>query len=218
MLKAFVGRYILGLPKNPTNTGLDHRIRAVREFESDYDFWTKIILKGALVGVAIAILFYSVMKPNGFRTIKDFRQDYIDTNYPKKFYQHVTPIELNVPTIEPKNLDVGLTIVKPVLAREYTYQDHAGKPYYNAIIAELKIRYVNWQDAAELVAKESGFDPGAINPTSGACGIAQALPCTKMKCSLSDINCQLDWQWDYIANRYGTITKALEFHYANGWY
>ena len=138
-----------------------------------------------------------------------------------------------VPTITPivplENTDIGLTkhVVKVAQAVDnYTYKQHAHKPYYNDIIAELRMRYTNWQDAAELIAKESGFDPGAINPTSGACGLAQALPCTKMGCSLSDINCQLDWQWEYIAGRYGTATKALEFwnirnvenNYNGGWY
>lgn len=48
--------------------------------------------------------------------------------------------------------------------------------------------------------------------------IVQALPCSKMNCKLDDIDCQLDWQKDYISERYGTIAKALEFWDVNGWY
>lgn len=109
--------------------------------------------------------------------------------------------------------------IKSVEAKDnYTYQNHSKKPYYNEIIAGLKKRYTNWEDAAELEAKEGGFDPGAINPTSGACGLPQALPCKKMGCSLTNIDCQLDWMKEYVANRYTTIDQALKFRILNGWY
>lgn len=110
-------------------------------------------------------------------------------------------------------------LVKPAMAQtSYTYLRHANKPYYQSIINWLQKEYTNWEDAAELIARESSFDPGVINPSSGACGIAQALPCKKMGCSLSDIECQLDWQKQYVADRYGTVANALKFQIANSWY
>jgi len=147
----------------------------------------------------------------------DIKQDYIDTNYPENFYERVPTIQ---PTPMLENMGIGLSkpIVKVAYAREYTFENHANKPYYRQIILALQDRYTNWFDAAELIGKESGFNPFAVNPTSGACGVCQSLPCAKMNCELSDIDCQLDWQWNYIANRYGTITKALAFHQINGWY
>lgn len=75
-----------------------------------------------------------------------------------------------------------------------------------------------WQLAAELICRESSFNPGAINPTSGACGLAQALPCKKMQCELSDIDCQLNWIGDYVENRYGNFEEAIRFHDEKGWY
>jgi len=105
---------------------------------------------------------------------------------------------------------------KPV--RKYTHYKYTYMPRYQDIMLGLQNRYVKFEDAAELIAREASFNPGAINPSSGACGLPQSLPCSKMNCSLDDIDCQLDWQKDYIAGRYGTITKALEFHDANGWY
>jgi len=68
-----------------------------------------------------------------------------------------------------------------------------------------------WRYAAELIARESSFNPGAINPTSGACGLFQSLPCLKMKCELTDVDCQLRWGQTYVTNRYGSFKKALEF-------
>ena len=71
---------------------------------------------------------------------------------------------------------------------------------------------------AELIARESGFNEYAINPTSGACGLAQALPCSKMDCSMADVDCQLDWIGGYVNRRYGSIEHALVFHDVAGWY
>ena len=72
----------------------------------------------------------------------------------------------------------------------------------------------------ELVKRESGYRYNAINPTSGAAGIPQALPPSKMKCGLTpkDIECQLDWMKDYLAKRYETVKIALQFHDKNNWY
>jgi hypothetical protein len=70
-----------------------------------------------------------------------------------------------------------------------------------------------WRKWSELIARESSFKPDAINPTSGACGLGQSLPCSKMQCSLdiNGIECQIEWVENYVANRYGTIDKALAF-------
>lgn len=72
--------------------------------------------------------------------------------------------------------------------------------------------------AGELLSRESSLNPKAINPSSGACGLFQALPCGKMDCSLDDIDCQMEWGKDYIETRYGDVQTALEFHDRNGWY
>ena len=70
----------------------------------------------------------------------------------------------------------------------------------------------------ELLARESSMNPLAINPTSGACGLFQSLPCEKMGCSLNDIDCQMRWGKQYIENRYGSPEGALAFWRRNGWY
>lgn len=117
------------------------------------------------------------------------------------------------PTQKPKS---GL--IKPVQAFGFTYTNYRNTPNYEVIIGKLKELYINWEYTAELIGKESSFDIGAINPSSGACGLVQALPCKKMQCSLTDIDCQLNWQKEYIANRYGTVEKALNFWLVNNWY
>lgn len=71
-------------------------------------------------------------------------------------------------------------------------------------------------------AEDAGWDPHAENP-SGAYGIPQALPGSKMAAAGSDWRdsaaTQLHWMIDiYIPQRYGTPSKAWAFHLANGWY
>jgi hypothetical protein len=75
-----------------------------------------------------------------------------------------------------------------------------------------------WPLLVELYSRESSLNPGAVNQSSGACGLPQALPCSKMACSLDDIDCQLAWGLSYISKRYGTPQAALNHSYMTGWY
>lgn len=65
---------------------------------------------------------------------------------------------------------------------------------------------------------ESGNNPAAINPGSGACGLGQALPCSKMPCSLSDYACQDAFFTGYMQDRYGTWENARAFWLAHRWW
>lgn len=62
-----------------------------------------------------------------------------------------------------------------------------------------------------LISHESGFNALAMNPKSGACGLFQAVPCSKMGCELPDIDCQIKWGLNYIAQRYQTPSQAWAF-------
>lgn len=74
--------------------------------------------------------------------------------------------------------------------------------------------------AITLISRESKCDPSICNPNGIACGIPQALPWTKMGCSLTvaDAGCQLKWMEQYVKNRYGSWQAALNHSYANNWY
>lgn len=86
------------------------------------------------------------------------------------------------------------------------------------VAGKIRFHFPGEEMALELICRESSFNPKAINPTSGACGLAQALPCSKMKCKLSDVDCQLEWIGNYVDKRYGSFEKAIEFHNINNWY
>jgi len=70
----------------------------------------------------------------------------------------------------------------------------------------------------ELVCRESSLNPKAVNKSSGAAGLFQAYPASKLKCELADVDCQIAWGKKYIQNRYGSAEAALLFHDKNNWY
>lgn len=80
-----------------------------------------------------------------------------------------------------------------------------------------------WAALLALWTQESGFDNLARNPTSGAYGIAQALPASKyplagQAAGGSDPTAQIRWGLQYIKGRYGDPAGA-EAHEKNfGWY
>lgn len=67
----------------------------------------------------------------------------------------------------------------------------------------------HWDSLRDLWTKESGWFPKACNAKSGACGIPQALPCGKMTDRTT--RGQIKWGLNYIKERYGNPSNALEF-------
>jgi len=69
---------------------------------------------------------------------------------------------------------------------------------------------------------ESGWRVNARNPSSGAYGIPQALPATKMASAGSDwltnATTQIKWGLTYIKARYGTPCGAWSHEMSNNWY
>ncbi len=75
--------------------------------------------------------------------------------------------------------------------------------------------------ALDLIYRESGCRVDAANP-SGAYGIPQALPGSKMASAGSDWATnpvtQIRWMIGYVNGRYGGWSQALNYWYAHGWY
>jgi resuscitation-promoting factor RpfB len=76
----------------------------------------------------------------------------------------------------------------------------------------------SWGAADYIVSQESGWNPNATNKSSGACGLAQALPCSKVPGNPYDPVDSLTWMNGYVVNRYGSWQGAVDFKRANGWY
>ncbi|MEV6589480.1 aggregation-promoting factor C-terminal-like domain-containing protein [Streptomyces acidicola] len=75
---------------------------------------------------------------------------------------------------------------------------------------------------ARIVDRESDWRVTATNASSGAYGLMQALPGSKMASAGRDWRTnpatQIKWGMRYMNNRYGSPCGAWKFWRANGWY
>ena len=94
-------------------------------------------------------------------------------------------------------------------------------------IAYDMVRARGWGDdqfscLVALWNKESGWRVNAYNPSSGAYGIPQALPGSKMGSAGADWETnpatQISWGLGYISGRYGTPCGAWGHSQSTGWY
>jgi colicin import membrane protein len=93
---------------------------------------------------------------------------------------------------------------------------------YN-LIKSLGYSDTDWAAIDYIISRESTWNPNATNPTSGACGLPQANPCSSSKFGKyadfkTNWQSQLNWFLDYVKSRYGSPTKAYEFWLVNRWY
>jgi hypothetical protein len=74
----------------------------------------------------------------------------------------------------------------------------------------------------KIITQESGWNVSATNKSSGAYGIPQALPGSKMATAGADWQTnpatQIKWALGYVQGRYGTACGAWSFKSAHGWY
>ncbi|CAM5561772.1 MULTISPECIES: transglycosylase SLT domain-containing protein [Streptomyces] len=91
-----------------------------------------------------------------------------------------------------------------------------------AIAKQLIPNAAQYNAFSKIVEHESGWDVDATNPSSGAYGLVQALPGTKMAAAGADwktnAKTQIKWGLDYMNSRYGSPVGAWNFWQANGWY
>lgn len=99
--------------------------------------------------------------------------------------------------------------------------------YAKAYARQLMKKRYGWGDAeykalVNLWNRESGWNYKATNRSSGAYGIPQSLPASKMASAGSDWRTnpetQIKWGLGYIKDRYGTPSKAWAHFQANNWY
>jgi Transglycosylase SLT domain len=73
-----------------------------------------------------------------------------------------------------------------------------------------------------IIVRESKWQVNATNPSSGAYGIPQALPGSKMATIASDWRTnpatQIIWGIEYMKDRYGSPCGAWGFKSSHGWY
>lgn len=74
----------------------------------------------------------------------------------------------------------------------------------------------------KLWMRESTWNPSAVNPSSGAYGIPQALPASQLASAGPDWKTnpatQIKWGLGYIQQRYGNPAAAWAHEESHGWY
>ncbi|WP_259608046.1 MULTISPECIES: transglycosylase SLT domain-containing protein [Microbacterium] len=98
------------------------------------------------------------------------------------------------------------------------------KPFYTGggskeeWMAAAGIAPADWPYVDYIVSRESGWNPNATNSSSGACGLVQALPCSKVPGNGYDPVDNLRWADGYATGRYGSWAGAYAFWTNNHWW
>lgn len=79
-----------------------------------------------------------------------------------------------------------------------------------------------WPAMEQVIMHESSFDYSAVNPSSGAFGLCQALPKEKMASAgpdyLTNPTTQIQWCITYVQNRYTNPANAWRFWQLHHWF
>ena len=138
-------------------------------------------------------------------------------NYVLRYTGPSTSSQYSENTVRSKNNGDTGSSVKTESGKKGTYQKYALSLFskYGWSNSELSPLIKLWN-------KESGWNPNAHNGSSGAHGIPQALPASKMASEGSDYmtnyKTQIRWGLKYIKGRYGTPSKAWKHFQNNNWY
>lgn len=105
-----------------------------------------------------------------------------------------------------------------VVGTKPSYLPYTGGGTKTEWLEASNIPQADWGYADYLVTRESGWNPNAVNASSGACGLAQALPCSKVPGNPYNPIDSLNWMNSYVTGRYGGWENAYNFWIANHWY
>jgi hypothetical protein len=121
-------------------------------------------------------------------------------------------------------LSTGSSFAAPLAAAAANMLD-VGDMYPKPVLQALALAVVPLDQIDsfnQIISHESSWNVFAINPTSGAYGLPQALPGWKMFETgpdwMFDPLTQIRWAYDYMCQRYGSPNAAWAFWQANHWY
>lgn len=120
--------------------------------------------------------------------------------------------------------EIASLVTKPaekqveIIGTKPNFMPYTGGGTKTEWLAASNIPQSQWGYADYLVQKESGWNPNAQNPSSGACGLAQALPCSKLGANWTNPIVALNWMNGYVMGRYGSWENAVAHSKSMGWY
>lgn len=135
--------------------------------------------------------------------------------------QKIVTYQLNLQN----NVEVGRSIIQEVVAKQPVKQVEVRGTSLSGIKGNMGLAGIapsDYQYVDYIVNKESRWNPLARNASSGAYGLCQALPGTKMASAGSDWATnpvtQLRWCNGYAQSRYGSWAAAYSFWQANSYW
>ncbi|MFE9834089.1 lytic transglycosylase domain-containing protein [Streptomyces sp. NPDC005551] len=124
------------------------------------------------------------------------------------------------PTVAAKKAPVTKKPTRaPATTSRSTQRPPSGSPrtYARAVLSDAQFSCLD-----ALAVRESGWNVHATNPSSGAYGIPQALPGSKMASAGADWRTngvtQVKWMLSYVNGRYGSACGAWNFWQSHHWY
>jgi uncharacterized protein YabE (DUF348 family) len=124
--------------------------------------------------------------------------------------------------------EVGRKEIQSVVTRESKKQVEVvgAKPKFSGNVSAQKIQIMSavgispgdYNYVDYIVNRESGWNANSVNASSGACGLPQAYPCSKLGPNWNDPVVSLSWANSYAIGRYGSWSAAYS-HWlsANSW-
>lgn len=143
-----------------------------------------------------------------------------------KIAKKITKAKKQAKKVVKKKATKKKKVVKKKVTKKtkYNYRYNVGEiqSYAHSLVLSYGWTEADYQALVLLVNRESSWNPYAVNKKSGACGLFQAYPCSKMakygKDYRTNYKVQVAWGMDYIKNRYGTPQKAWSFWQSHHWY
>lgn len=152
-----------------------------------------------------------------------------DAQVPTLVDVRLTGLARTKPALQQLVARAHVELRSPVQVTKPVSPAHASNPASTTDGARIGKAYARSQlDPAQyacieaLWARESGWRWNALNSSSGAYGIPQALPGSKMQRAGPDWATnpvtQVQWGLSYVIGRYGSSCDAWAFFRAHGWY
>lgn len=175
--------------------------------------------KKTILTIEILIILFAIFLLIGKASDKKKEQQVVNE------FENTTPTELSEETTTTTTTTTRKTTQKTTqrrVNRQTSFNIKASvsemKTYAkNKVIA--KWGESEWGAFENIVQRESGWNPNAINKSSGACGLFQMFPCKKTNGAYkTSYEAQIETGINYIASRYKTPSKAWKFWQQHHWY
>lgn len=214
-----------------SGTDLDHRRADVKQPVAVRRRTPKRGLVGTLAALGVVALGVAAVAPTGMALAKQPEAD-VHTPFSLALQdtQNLT-VSVEGATTAPIARGVFEVYVtptptpEPVVASAGKRDSGGGGPVYYTgggapaeWMAAAGIASGDWGYVDYVVSRESGWNPNATNRSSGACGLVQALPCSKVPGNGYDPVDNLRWANGYATGRYGSWAGAYNFWINNHWW